>query len=388
MSTGYFNKVKETIREYTRQNGYHLEESEVLEAIKCAVEDVYLLSGRKAILNISVMPPEVIDVTGEEAKVIPFKKMFGLILPRHFLERVKFFVERFEREKIFATYRPLKGQIIKAEVMGETFFLGSRGLEWLKVNKRFEGTIVEFGERHNIYVESGKENIVIHPRDYRMWDIATYIYDESGYMMSINPHKKTLRLKKQGKAVIFNIFGAIAIMPSDERVKTEQYEQGQEYEVILYDVNQAAKEGYQLYVSRKQINFVVEIISKYIEEFKNVKVKAIAREPGVCSKILISSNGKKIKWGEHRDSLEKIRGITGEKIEFIEHDNDMEQTIKSALDYDGGVKINSFDKTALIVTLNKGAVIGRGGVNVKLAGMLTGYKFTIVTPDEYIMQHL
>jgi len=383
----YLRTVKSTIEAYLRENSYHLEESEVMDAIKCAVEDIYLSMDRKVILDISVMPPKLLDIT-DEVNIVPFTKIFAIIKPKLFLERVKFFVERFEREKIFSTYRPYRGQIIKAKVMGETFFLGSRSYEKVQVNKRFEGTLLDFGSKYKIYVESGKEKIIVYPRDYRMWDLATYIHEETGYAMSINPHRKILRLKKQDKAVVFNIFGTIGIMPADERIPGETYNQGKEWEVILYDVNQTSREGYQLYVSRRQIDFIVNYITSYIPEFRDLKVRGIAREPGVCCKILVEYNGAgPIKWGKYKDSLLEIEeNLSGEKIEIIEYDpDDMEETIRSALNFDGHIKINSFEKTATIVTTKRGAIIGKGGANVRLAGMLTGFKFTVMTPDEYML---
>ena len=383
----YLKTVKSTIDAYLRESSYHLEESEVMEAIKCAVEDIYLSMGRRVILDISVMPPKLLDIT-DEVNIVPFTKIFTIVKPKLFLERVKFFVERFEREKIFTTYRSCRGQIVKAKVMGETFFLGSRSYEMVQINKRYEGALLEFGKKYNIYVESGKEKIVVHPRDYRMWDLATYIYEETGYAMSINPRRKILRIKKQDKAVVFDIFGTIGIMPADERISGETYIQGKEWEVILYDVNQTSREGYQLYVSRRQIDFIVNYITHYIPEFKELKIRGIAREPGVCCKILVEYNSDgPIKWGKYKDSLSEIEeNLSGERIEIIEYDpDDMEETIRSALNFDGHIKINSFEKTATIVTTKRGALIGKGGANVRLAGMLTGFKFTVMTPDEYML---
>ena len=385
----YLKTIKSTISDYLRESHYHLEETDVYEAVKCAVEEMCMTVGRRVILDISAMPPKLLDLTNlDRVREVPLTKIFAVIKPKYFLERVCSFIDRFEREKIFNIYMPFRGQIIKAAVMGETFFLGSRSLETLQVNKRFEGTLAEFGKKHNIYVESGKENIVVHPRDYRMWDLAVYIYEETGYAMSINSHRKILRLKKQGKDVIFNIFGTIGIMPADERIPEEDYAVGTEWELILYDVNQSAREGYQLYVSRKQIDFIVNYITSFIPEFGLLKIRSIARDPGICSKILVEYNGSgPIKWGRYKESLKEIQeNLSGERIEIVEYDpDDIEKTIQSALNHDGHIKINSFEKTATVVTTNKGALIGKKGYNVRLAGMLTGFKFTVMTPDEYLM---
>ncbi len=385
----YIKTLKSTINDYQHENNYHLEETDIYEAIKCAVEEMCMTAGRRVILDISAMPPKLMDITNpDKVKDVQLTKIFAVIKPKYFLERVRLFIDRFEREKIFSTYMPHRGRIIKAAAMGETFFLGSRSLETIQVNKRFEGTLAEFGKKHNIYVESGKEKIVVYAKDYRMWDLATYIYEETGYAMSINSHRRILRLKKQGKDVIFNIFGTIGIMPADERIRGEEYTSGTKWELILYDVNQSAREGYQLYVSRKQIDFIVNYIKSFIPDFGLLKIRGIARDPGICSKILVEYNGSgRIKWGRYKESLKEIQdNLSGERIEIVEYDpDDMERTIQSALNHEGHIKINSFEKTATVVTTKKGALIGKNGYNVRLAGMLTGFKFTVMTPDEYLV---
>lgn len=89
-------------------------------------------------------------------------------------------------------FRPYKSKIITAQVIGETFFLGDRVWENLEIFPfPFKGTLREFGQKYNMYIESGKETIVIPTGTWKIWDIAKMIYEQTGYVMSINPHKKT-----------------------------------------------------------------------------------------------------------------------------------------------------------------------------------------------------
>lgn len=167
----------------------------------------------------------------------------------------------------------------------------------------------------------------------------------------------------------------------------ENYEIGSEWEVILYDVNLSQRQGYQLYVSRKQLNFLENYIYANIPTLKErIKILSIAREPGVLSKILyVSRNGEPIKWGAYKEQIMEVsKKLNGEIIEFIEYTNNHEELIRKAIKFDGLIKIDSFNKQATIITTKKGAIIGKNGVNVKLAGMLTGFKINVFTPEEQL----
>jgi len=385
----YFNKTKESIKTYINTCNYHLTEEEILVGIKNTIEEIYAEMGKIVIVDLNVNPPDLIDLTDpDNVKKFKFKSLFAFIKPRHFLNKIKKQMEQMEKEKIYNMFRPYKSKIITAQVIGETFFLGNKVWENLEIFPfPFKGTLREFGQKYNIYVESGKETITIPTGTWKLWDIAKMIYEQTGYVMSINSHKGNLRIKRGGKAVVFSIYGVDAIMPSDERVHGENYEIGSEWEVILYDVNLSQRQGYQLYVSRKQLNFLENYIYTNIPALKEkIKILSIAREPGILSKILyVNKNSEPIKWGTYKDQIMEIsKKLNGEIIEFVEYTNNHEELIRKAIKFDGLIKIDSFNKQATIITTKKGAIIGKNGVNVKLAGMLTGFKINVFTPEEQL----
>lgn len=385
----YFNKIKESIKTYINTCNYHLTEEEILVGIKNTIEEIYAEMGKIVIVDLNVNPPDLIDLTDpDNVKKFKFKSLFAFIKPRHFLNKIKKQMEQMEKEKIYNMFRPYKSKIITAQVIGETFFLGNKVWENLEIFPfPFKGTLREFGQKYNIYVESGKETITIPTGTWKLWDIAKMIYEQTGYVMSINSHKGNLRIKRGGEAVVFSIYGVDAIMPSDERVHGENYEIGSEWEVILYDVNLSQRQGYQLYVSRKQLNFLENYIYTNIPALKEkIKILSIAREPGILSKILyVNKNSEPIKWGTYKDQIMEIsKKLNGEIIEFVEYTNNHEELIRKAIKFDGLIKIDSFNKQATIITTKKGAIIGKNGVNVKLAGMLTGFKINVFTPEEQL----
>ncbi|MBE0427223.1 MAG: hypothetical protein IBX72_11350 [Nitrospirae bacterium] len=380
--TKEYQGIKQAIINFIKERNYHLVEEEVVEAIKNAVEEILEEKGLNAVLDKEKMA--ILDLSGNPVER-DISWVFKYTVPRHLLRVIEDQIDRYEREKIYSIFRPMRSRIIKAEAVGETFHLGSQMKRAIDLRKNFEGPLYEFGRQHNIYVEGGKEPIYIPRREWFMWNLAKYILEKTGYCMSINPHRKILRLKKQEKAVVFNINGVDAIMPSDERIKGEDYISGREWEVILYNVNQVCLEGFQLYVSRRQIDFLVNYLYQYIPELKTIKVKAVAREPGVMAKVLIDRDGTNFRVGNYADVLSEVSNkLNGEKIEIVYRNADTEQLLRSALNHDGSVKVNSIDKKAIVITDRKGKAIGKQGVNVKLTGMLTGYGISVMTMDEYI----
>jgi transcription antitermination factor NusA-like protein len=376
-----FQGIKQAIVNFIKERNYHLVEEEVVEAIKSAMEEIFEQKNIKAIFDTRRMA--IIELSENPVERGP-SWIFKFISPKYLLRVIENHIDRYEREKIFSVFRPMKSRIINAEAVGETFHLGSHIKRAIDL-RNFEGPLYEFGRQHDIYVEGGKETIYIPQREWFMWDLARYIFDKTGYCMSVNPHRKILRLKKQEKAVIFNVNGVDAVMPSDERIKGENYISFREWEVILYNVNQTCLEGFQLYVSRRQIDFLVNYLYQYIPEMKTTKVKAVAREPGVMSKILIDRDGTRFRANNYADILSEVsKKLNGEKIEIVYYDGDTEQVLRSALNHDGSIKVNSIDKKAIVITDRKGKVIGKQGVNVKLTGMLTGYDISVMTMDEYV----
>lgn len=372
---------------FIKERGYHLTHDELMHAVKLAVEGAFDRSSYKAIFKPDTMTILDLGKEGNESRGVierPMDWVFHFIKPRMLLKEIQEHIERYEREKIFGTFGHMQGKIVSAYAIGETFHLGERGSQRIDVRKRYEGALSDFGANYGIYVESGKEALMVPPGNWVMWDLAKYLFEKTGYVLSINPIKKNLRLKKHLKAVVWDLNGVDAIMPGDERIPGEDYTQG-EWDIILYNVNQTALEGFHVYVSRRQIDFLVKYIKQHIPEFEHMEVLKVARVPGVMAKVLVRKNGTNIKLGQYKDAFTKISELlAGERIQIIFETNDTEELLKNALNYDGSLKVNSLEKTATIITDQKGRVIGKGGTNVKLAGMVTGYKFSIMTMDEYV----
>jgi N utilization substance protein A len=118
-------------------------------------------------------------------------------------------------------------------------------------------------------------------------------------------------------------------MPVREQVPNERYRPGQRLKVYLLDVNKDPR-GPQLIVSRTHVNLVKRLFELEVPEVFSgaVEIMAIAREPGLRSKVAVAARQEKV---DPVGSCVGIRGVRiqnivnelmGEKIDVIEWSSD------------------------------------------------------------------
>lgn len=181
---------------------------------------------------------------------------------------------------------------------------------------------------------------------------------------------------------------ATAIVPYEEQIQSEHYQQGERVRAYLYKVEETPR-GIFIKLSRSHPKFLEKLFAQEAPELTTgaVEVKAIAREAGSRSKIAVSSND------EHVDpvgSLVGQRGVRvttvmselgGEKIDIIDWSADPKKFIEESL---SPAKILSVDideaehkATVNVSEDQQSLAIGKGGQNVRLAAKLTGWKIDI-----------
>src|SRR3954451_13110866 len=127
-------------------------------------------------------------------------------------------------------------------------------------------------------------------------------------------------------------------MPAREQVPTERYRTGQRLKVYLVDVNKEQR-GPQLIVSRTHVNLVKRLFELEVPEIFSgaVEIMAIAREPGLRSKVAVAARQEKV---DPVGSCVGIRGVRiqnivnelmGEKIDVIEWSPELPTFISNAL---------------------------------------------------------
>ncbi|MFA6305092.1 MAG: transcription termination factor NusA [Patescibacteria group bacterium] len=201
--------------------------------------------------------------------------------------------------------------------------------------------------------------------------------------------------RREGRLVMVDIGRAVAVMPPDEQIYSENYTMGQRLKFLIVAVEKTPK-GPEIRISRTHPDIVRELFKTEVPEIESgaVEIKAIAREAGGRSKVAVVS---------HEDNIDPVgscvgqRGtrvqtviseLGGEKIDIIEWSKNIEKFISHALSPAKveGIKVDEERKTALVKVKEDqlSLAIGRDGQNVRLAAKLTEYRIDIEGAEEIL----
>ena len=200
--------------------------------------------------------------------------------------------------------------------------------------------------------------------------------------VNLNPHQAQNQNRARG------------IMRPDNQVGNERYRKGQNLKVLLVEVQQTTR-GPEVVVSRSHRDLLRRLMEAEVPEISNgtVEIRAIARDPGIRSKIAVAS---------HQDGVDPVgsciglRGnriqsivneLQGEKIDVIEWDSNPQVMISRALSPAdvGAVELDTDERTAYVVVPESqmSLAIGRDGQNAKLAARLTGWRLDIKNVEQW-----
>jgi len=205
-------------------------------------------------------------------------------------------------------------------------------------------------------------------------------------------------IRFDGPNVVVDIDRTEAMMPKMEQVMAENYKISQRLTFYVKGIEELGK-GQQIIVSRADKNLVEGLFKREVPEVSSgvVKIKEIAREAGNRSKIAVFSTQAGVDpvgscVGQKGVRVQAvINELNGEKIDIIQHSEDISKFIASALSPAEKIKVEIDEKrkTAMVSVPEDqlSLAIGRDGQNVRLAVKLTGYKIDIegikeITPKE------
>ncbi len=198
--------------------------------------------------------------------------------------------------------------------------------------------------------------------------------------------------RADARAVIVELGKAEAVMPAREQVPTERYRAGQRLKVLLLEVNKDPK-GPQLIVSRSHPNLIRRLFEIEVPEIYSgaVEIMAIAREPGLRSKVAVAARQEKV---DPVGSCVGVRGVRiqnivnelyGEKIDVIEWSPDMATFIANALSpaKPTNVTLSEAENIATVIVPSDqmSLAIGKEGQNARLAYKLTNWRIDIKDPE-------
>ncbi len=248
---------------------------------------------------------------------------------------------------------------------------------------RRDRTPKDFGR---IAAQTAKQVVLQRIRDFERDSVYDEFADRVGEVLN------GVIQRADSRAVIVELGKAEAVMPVREQVPNERYRPGQRLKVYLVDVNKDPR-GPQLIVSRTNVNLVKRLFELEVPEIFSgaVEIMAIAREPGLRSKVAVAARQEKV---DPVGSCVGIRGVRiqnivnelmGEKIDVIEWSSETTTFISNALSPAKPISVglNEEDKVARVIVPSDqmSLAIGKDGQNARLAYKLTGWRIDVKDPE-------
>lgn len=197
----------------------------------------------------------------------------------------------------------------------------------------------------------------------------------------------------------------VLLMPRDQ-IANEKLFPGRRIRVYLEKVQQTSK-GPQLKVSRTHPRLIELLMNQEIPEIehKEVQVRAVARDPGVRSKVAVSSEDSKVDpvgscIGQRGTRIAPVMDeLSGERVDVIEWSDDPTMLIARSLQPakinnvvivipEEGVDPNTGRRVkkraaVFVEEVERAMAVGKRGQNIRLASELTGFELDMYNAEEY-----
>jgi N utilization substance protein A len=194
--------------------------------------------------------------------------------------------------------------------------------------------------------------------------------------------------RSEAGTVYVDLGRAEGVMPPEEQIPGELLHPGRPVLVVILDTQRNPRQA-QVRVSRAARAFVHRLLEAEVPEIKagTVQVRAIAREPGLRTKIAVSATQPGLdpvgacvgpKGVRHRAILSEL---ASEHVDIVPWSDDPEAFVASALGpaKPESVTIDRATRTATVLVPRSqlSLAIGRDGQNARLAAKLTGFRIDI-----------
>jgi len=194
--------------------------------------------------------------------------------------------------------------------------------------------------------------------------------------------------RSEAGTVYVDLGRAEGVMPPEEQIPGELLHPGRPVLVVILDAQRNPRQA-QVRVSRAARTFIHRLLEAEVPEIKagTVQVRAIAREPGLRTKIAVSATEPGLdpvgacvgpKGVRHRAILSEL---ASEHVDIVPWSDDPEAFVASALGpaKPESVTIDRATRTATVLVPRSqlSLAIGRDGQNARLAAKLTGYRIDI-----------
>ncbi|ADC89802.1 NusA antitermination factor [Thermocrinis albus DSM 14484] len=186
----------------------------------------------------------------------------------------------------------------------------------------------------------------------------------------------------------------MGVLPKKEQIPKEHYKVGDRLRALLLEVRKR-RGKYEIILSRTHPRFLKKLLEAEVPEIKEgyIKVEAIAREPGERAKVLVSSTDSRmdpvgVVVGVRGSKIAPItEELSGERIDVIKKSDSVEELIKRSLAPApvSAVRLFPEEKRAEVAVPKEklSLAIGKGGVNVRLASKITGWRIDVYSEEDF-----
>ena len=188
------------------------------------------------------------------------------------------------------------------------------------------------------------------------------------------------------------------LLPRNEQIPREKYRKGETIRAIVKEVKRTPN-GPLIIVSRSDNEFLRKLFEIEIPEIYDgvIEIKSIAREPGERAKIAVESQDSRIDAvgacvgmkGVRIHAI--VRELNNENIDVINFSDDPVVFIQRSL---APAKLKQIDideeERKCVVTADSDQVsmiVGRNGVNIRLAMKLTGYHIDVIREEKQFEEY-
>ena len=244
------------------------------------------------------------------------------------------------------------------------------------------GVKIETKDFGRIAAQTARQVIIQKIRDAEGENIYQDFKDRKGEIAAGSVH----RFNKGN--IIVNLGRTEALLPFPEQVPGETFRQGDRLNAVILDIRKSSRDP-QVILSRTSPLFLEKLFELEVPEISEgiVKVKSVARDPGIRSKFAVYSDDPDVdpvgacvgsKGSRVQGVVQELRG---EKIDIIPWSEDTTKFVCSALAPAeiSEVIIDEAERSMEIIVEDDqlSLAIGKRGQNVRLAVKLTGWKIDI-----------
>jgi transcription termination/antitermination protein NusA len=188
--------------------------------------------------------------------------------------------------------------------------------------------------------------------------------------------------------VLVDLGDAEGLMPSRERVPSEEYQMGDRIRFLLLSL-ESLTQGTQLTLSRANPDFIKKLFELEVSEIADgtVEIKGIAREAGFRTKIAVHSRDEKVDpvgacvglRGQRVKNI--VRELSGEKVDIVKWSTDIKTFVTNSLAPAKllRLEVNEAENAVKVIVEadQLSLAIGKKGQNARLTAKLTGWKIDV-----------